>query len=270
VSWVVALVPLLGIVWHVAGMPGTVLVGVQCAVLVHAGILLWIAHAAHVRIRPPAATFALAWGAGVAAPAAALANDLVQARIGAIGSSFGVTGVPALEEAAKAAVLFAVIALWPGELRGLRAGLVLGGLVGLGFAAAENVEYFLVARVQDGAQGLVRAIAIRGLLEGAVHPVFTATTGAALGFARVATGRRALPGIAGFAAAVAQHAVWNGVASPSVSGILCNGVGPGGACRGDPDMYRLLVVVPAVVGAALAPGIVTLAALARGVRPNPP
>jgi hypothetical protein len=84
-----------------------------------------------------------------------------------------------------------------------------------------------------------------------VHPVLTASAGAGAR-TRVARGR-AVPGVLGFVAAVGQHVLWNGVASPAVNGILCNGIAPGGACRGEPDVYRLVVTVPAVVAAALTP-----------------
>jgi RsiW-degrading membrane proteinase PrsW (M82 family) len=263
IGWIVAVVPLVGIAWHVAGTPGTVVLGALFSVLVYVGLLLWIAHAGHVRIRPALATFALVWGAGVAAPAAALVNDLLQARLEPGGWLLSVTCAPALEEATKAGVLLALIALWPAEVRGLRAGILIGSFVGLGFGLAENIGYFLLARVQEGPLGLARAIAIRGLLEGPVHPMFTATTGAGFGAARATARRRTLLGFLGLVAAVAQHALWNGVASESVSGILCNGIGPSGACRGSPDMYQLFVVVPLVVAAALAPGVLTLVALAR-------
>ena len=262
-GWILALAPLAGIAWHVAGTPSTVVLGALFPALCHLGLLLWIAHATHLRLRPPLAVFALVWGAGVAATAAALVNDLLQARLGTGGWPLTVTGVPALEEAAKAGVLVALIALWPTEVRGLRAGIVIGGFIGLGFGVAENVGYFLLAGVQEGPAGLVRAIAIRGFLEGAVHPVFAASTGAGFGVARAMGRHRALRGFLGFGAAVAQHALWNGVASPAVSGILCNGIGPSGACRGSPDIYQLFVAVPLVVSAALAPGVLTLAALAR-------
>ena len=145
----------------------------------HLALLVWIARSAHVRVRPPSAVFALVWGAGVAAPAAALVNDLLQVGLGT-GWPLTVMSVPALEEAAKAGVLLALIGLWPTEVRGLPAGIVVGGLIGLGFGVAENVGYFLLARVQEGPAGLARAIAIRGVLEGAAHPVFTASTGAGL------------------------------------------------------------------------------------------
>ncbi len=262
-GWILALAPLAGIAWHVAGTPGTIVLGALFPALCLVGLFLWIAHAARVRIRPPLVLFALVWGAGVAAPAAALVNDLLQARLGTEGWPLVVIGGPALEEAAKAGVLLALIALWSTEMRGLRAGIVIGGLIGLGFGVAENVGYFLLARVQEGPVGLVRAIAIRGFLEGAVHPLFAASAGAGFGVARATARPRALPGLLGFGAAVAQHALWNGVASPAVSEILCNGIGPGGACRGNPDVHQLFVAVPLVVAAALAPGVLTLGALAR-------
>jgi RsiW-degrading membrane proteinase PrsW (M82 family) len=228
------------------------------------GLLLCIARCSRVRLRPQVVAFALVWGAGVAAPGAGLVNDLLQRYSEAAEWLLTVTGVPAVEEAAKATILLVVIAVWPTEVRGVRAGIVAGALVGFGFGFAENVGYFLLAGVQEGRAGLVRAIAVRGFLEGAVHPVFSASTGAGLGVKRAtATNRgRLRPALVGFGAAVAQHAVWNGLASPAVSGILCNGVGPSGACRGSADPYRLFVAVPLVVAAALAPGVMTLAALA--------
>jgi len=251
---VLALGPLAAFAWQAAGTPGSVVVGVAVAAVCHLVVVAWIAHAAHVRLPAWAVVFAVAWAAGVAAPAAAATNELLQARV----AGWPLGGAPLVEEAVKAAVVLSVLGFT--EIRGVRAGIVIGALVGLGFAVTENLGYFLVARLQDGPAGLVRAIAIRGVVEGAVHPVLTASTGAGLGVA-MARGR-VLPGVLGLAAAVGQHAVWNGVASPAVSGILCNGIGPGGACRGDPGVDRLLVV-PAVVAAALTPGLVGLLVLAR-------
>jgi protease PrsW len=239
-----------------------VLVGAVLPGLGYAVLLLWIARAARVRVRPAVVAFALVWGAGVAAPVASLANALLQAR----GWSLALVGVPPVEEAAKAAVLVALVLFWRTAVRDVRAGIVLGGLVGLGFAQLENLGYLLLARVQDGPAGLLRAIAVRGILEGAVHPVFTATTGAGLGAAL--TRRRVAPGLFGFAAAVTQHALWNGVASGAVNAVLCNGVTPTGACRGNPDAAHIILTVPFVVAASLAPGIIALTALARSANPR--
>jgi protease PrsW len=251
---VLALAPLAGFAWQAAGTPGSVVVGVVLAALCHLVLIAWIARAEGVRLPASVALFAVVWGAAIAAPAAAAANEVLQTRV----AGWPLGGAPVVEEAVKAAVLLVVLGL--AEVRGVRTGIVIGALVGLGFAASENLGYFLVARVQDGPAGLVRAIAIRGVVEGAVHPVLTASTGAGLGIATA--GGRVLPGVLGFVAAVAQHALWNGLASPAVSGILCNGVGAGGACRGDPDVYHL-VAVPLVVATTLAPGAVGLVLVAR-------
>jgi RsiW-degrading membrane proteinase PrsW (M82 family) len=261
VGWVLAFAPVAAFVWVVAGTPVAVALGVLVAALFYAGVLTWVAHAVRVRVRAPAAVFALVWGAAVAAPVAAALNDVLQARFSGAEWRLAVAGAPVIEEAAKTGVLLALTMLWSTDLRGVRSGIVIGGIVGLGFGVAENVGYFLLARVQDGPMGLARAVMVRGFLEGAVHPIFTASAGAGIGVATV--GRRALPAWVGFGAAVAQHALWNGAASPAVSRILCNGTGPSGACRGDPDVYQLVVLVPLVVAVTLAPGLVGLAVVAR-------
>jgi protease PrsW len=261
--WLLTVAPLAGAAWLAIGTPSVVLLGALLPALGYVALVLWIGYELRTRMSVTVALFAVGWGAGVAAPAAALVNDLLQAQLGTGGWRLPVTGAPVLEEAAKAAALCALIALWPMEARGLRAGLVIGGLIGIGFSLAENIGYFLLAGVQGGPAGLVRAIAIRGFLEGAVHPLFAASTGAGVGAARADAGRRALPALLGFGAAVAQHALWNGLASPTVNDILCNGTGPSGACRGDPDGVQILAIVPLVVAAALAPGVLTLTALAR-------
>jgi len=266
---ILALAPLASVAWHLAGVPRVVVLDATLPTVGYLRLLLWIARRSRVRLRPQMVAFALLWGAGVAAPGAGLVNEVLQRyRAEAAEWLLTVTGVPPVEEAAKAAMLLVVIAVWPTEVRGVRAGIVTGALIGLGFGFFENVGYFLLAGVQEGQVGFVRAIAVRGFLEGAVHPVFSASAGAGFGIRRAtATGRgRLRPALVGFGAAVAQHAVWNGLASPAVSAILCNGVGPSGACRGSADPYRLLVAVPLVVAATLAPGVVTLAALAWRAR----
>ena len=256
-GWILALAPLAGIAWHAAGAPISVVLGALVPAVGYLGVLVWLARRADVPLRTHATAFAVVWAAGVAAPAAAVVNDVVQGLVGAGAPLVSVAAVPAVEETAKAAILVALVAGWRTEVRGLPAGVVAGALVGLGFGFSENVEYFLLARVQEGAGGLARAILVRGFLEGAVHPVFAASTGAGLGRGRLPAA------LAGLSAAVAQHALWNGVASPLVSEILCNGVSPSRACRGSPAAGRLLVAVPIVVATALAPGVLTLAALAR-------
>lgn len=264
-GWIVAVTPLVGMVWYLVGTPGAVVLAAVVPALGYAGLLARIARVACVRLRRPVVLFAVVWGAGVAALAAAPVNDLLQTRFGTGGWLLAVIGVPLVEEGAKAGVLLALVLIWRTELHGVRAGIVIGGLVGWGFSLAENLQYLMLAAVQEGPAGLVRATWVRGFLEGAVHPLFTASTAAGLGIARAAPGgpTPVRASLVGFGAAVVQHALWNGIASRVVTEILCNGVAPGGACRGDPDVLRLLVAVPLVVAAALGPGVVTLTVLAR-------
>ena len=76
-------------------------------------------------------------------------------------------------------------------LRTAREGALLGALIGLGFELVENQHYLTLAAVQAGTAGLVRGVWVRGILGGLKHAVFTAITGAGLGWAREATAMRA-------------------------------------------------------------------------------
>jgi RsiW-degrading membrane proteinase PrsW (M82 family) len=177
-------------------------------------------------------------------------------------------GAPVVEEAAKATALLLVLALRPDALDDVAGGLLVGAFAGLGFALSENLGYFTLAAVQGGPSGLLRATWVRGLLQGFDHAIFTATTGAAIGWGR----RRArgvgvaVRGVAGLAVAIAQHAVWNAVGSRAVTAVLCNAAAPGGACREPPPAPRLLASVALVVAASIGPGVLVLLALLRRAR----
>jgi hypothetical protein len=110
-------------------------------------------------------------------------------------------------------------------------GVVYAAMVGLGFAAMENLEYYGKV-VHEGSQhiGAVSA-ALRGdavsesraavvfifLLRGVfgpfAHPLFTSMTGIGLGLSQVVRGAwRGITPILGYIAAVFLHATWNGAA----------------------------------------------------------
>lgn len=270
-AWILTFAPLIVLVAHTDEMPGSIVLAAAVAALPY----LWLGGAmvrrSGARVRVETALFAFVWGAGVAATIARMTHDWLLA--GAGGHPWlPIAGAPLIEEAAKAGVLLLVTLAWNDALRSVGAGIALGWLTGVGFTIAENVEYFLTARIARGPEGLVHVFVIRGLLQGALHPVFAACMGAALGLARTARSARRQLRIAllGFAAAVMQHAFWNGVASGVVAAILCNGRNPLGACRNDPDPVQLLVVVPLVVVGSLAPaGIGLLVLVRRAVRQAP-
>jgi len=205
------------------------------------------------RVSRGLAAAAFLWGALIAAP--------ISQHLAARWRLDPVATAPLIEEALKAAplVLLAAARVAPFDL------LVAAALAGFGFSAAENVQYMALAAVQGGGLGLARAVYLRGLLQGLNHAVFTGAVAAGLGWARVArtAGMRALAPILGFGAAVGQHALWNGLGSGAVTGVLCNALARGGPCR-DPDAVDLLVWIPLIVTGIIGPG--ALAPLAAAHR----
>ena len=172
-------------------------------------------------------------------------------------------GAPVVEELAKALVLVIVVALGGGGFRGTRDGIVYGALVGIGFAFTENVVYLTFAVLQGGPAGLVRGVYVRALLGGGNHAAFTATTGAALGWAwgRRRPGGMWLVPMLGLAFAMLQHVVWNAVAAAAIQGVLCGPELAGGPCRPEPTDLSLFVLVPSLTAIFIGPGLVTLGAI---------
>jgi RsiW-degrading membrane proteinase PrsW (M82 family) len=200
------------------------------------------------------------WGAAVAAPVAERANALFGA------TAFGpVIWAPLVEETAKALGLVLLVALCPDRLRDARSGIADGALVGFGFALTENIPYHLVAAVQGGTAGLTRAVFVRGVLQGLNHATFTGAFGAGLGLARrlPSRARSAAAPVFGFLFACAQHGVWNGVVSFTITDLLCGTTTAAGACQPTPTAAALYFQVPLLVALFIGPGLVGLAYLAR-------
>ena len=151
-------------------------------------------------------------------------------------------------------------------------GIVYGALAGLGFAATENLGYYTLAALQDGAPGLTRALWLRGLLQGLNHAAFTATVGAAVGWAWGTGGRRparAAIVLVGLGLAVLVHAVWNAVASEAITQVLCGAPTPGAACTPNPAALDLLVTVPILVATFVGPLALVLFAIATRATRTP-
>jgi RsiW-degrading membrane proteinase PrsW (M82 family) len=205
---------------------------------------------------------AFIWGAVAAASFSAVANDALGRWVTEVASEaqtrtlMPMLGGPLVEELAKAAGLVAILVLQPGAIDGLVDGIVCGALVGLGFTIPENVGYLTLAAVQGGAPGLARALWVRGVL------------GAGIGWSRDRCSAWNRTGVVGTAlvAAVVQHIVWNVVASRRVTDALCSPLVVGGPCRDSPDATTLLVSIPLVVVAGLAPGALALSLLVRHTR----
>ncbi len=208
---------------------------------------------------------ALLWGGTVAALGALLVNDFA-GRILANGMVATLIA-PLVEEACKASALVVLLLVWNDAWRDVREGMIYGALVGVGFAATENLGYYVLAAVQDGPPGLARALYLRGVLEGLNHAAFTAMIGAGAGYARGAycafRGARLWVTLSAFLLAVATHALWNLSVSPRITAILCNASQAGGACATAPDAADLLLHVPALIVVFLGPVAALLFVFAR-------
>lgn len=194
-------------------------------VLPLSAVLVWLD-----RMRPQPVWLlvaALLWGALGASYAAIELNDWLATKVGdAFGASVrsAVFIAPWVEEAAKGAVLFAIAWWRRRDLTSVLAGVVYGGLAGVGFAFTENIVYYgqLFQQVKDfkgstavALDAVERLFLWRGVAAPFVHPMFTIMTGIGVGIA-VRTrhpGVRIVAPVAGFLSAVALHMGYNAATS---------------------------------------------------------
>lgn len=159
-----------------------------------------------------------------------------------------ITG-PFIEEGFKALILFTLFMAFRREFDDVLDGIIYGAMVGLGFAFVENVLYGMSA-LEGGLGSVAVLAALRSVIFGLNHSMFTSVTGAALGYARNARGwRRGLVPFLGFLGAWALHAIHNGLNSLSVVDVGAGCLGLIGSIFVD---WAFLVVV--LVVAALAVG----------------
>ncbi len=158
-----------------------------------------------------------AWGATIAAFAAVVLNTIGEAVVSEqLGTEaaeiYGYSiSAPIVEEIAKASVLFGFFLWRRREFNGVVDGIVYAALVGLGFAMTENVLYYGRGAVEEGIVGAVGTFVVRGLMSPFAHPLFTAMTGIGLGIAATTRSRgvRIAAPLAGLAAAILLHSIWN-------------------------------------------------------------
>lgn len=121
---------------------------------------------------------------------------------------------PFTEELAKGAIIFIILHVRKTELDGPTDGIIYAGMVGLGFAFTENIMYYGMA-LNEGAGNLVGTFVMRGIFSPLAHPLFTAATGIALGFAALKrdTAMRWVLPIGGLIVAMILHGAWNGLST---------------------------------------------------------
>ena len=171
---------------------------------------------------------ALMWGALAATLMSLHLNDWFAEQVGdrqVVSARSAVFVAPWTEEVTKGAIVFAFV-LWRRHLfNGVMAGVVLGGLAGLGFACTENVLYYGQFLEAQGDQmftwggGFDQLFLWRGVRAPFVHVLFTMCTGFGVGLAvrYRGTGVRILAPTVGFCVAALLHMGYNAVASLSTS-----------------------------------------------------
>lgn len=165
------------------------------------------------------------WGALVAVFFALILNTIGGVAVTLMtnsvkaGRTFGaVISAPIVEESAKAIILLIFFFFKKDEFDGVIDGIVYAGMVGLGFAMTENIQYYGKAFMEPEV-GLPFVFFLRGALAPFSHPMFTSFTGIGLGLARQSR-NTAIKWIApplGLMAAISMHSIWNG------SGVLFGG-----------------------------------------------
>ena len=159
---------------------------------------------------------AFLWGASGAVFFSLILNSLSAEAIARLGGpaaadlGTAVLAAPLVEETSKGLALV-LLFLWKRhEFDNVIDGILYATMVGLGFATMENVSYYGEA-VLRGPEASRTAFVVRGVLTPFAHPFFTAMTGIGLGVARetIRPGWRVVAPVAGLAAAIFFHALWN-------------------------------------------------------------
>lgn len=131
------------------------------------------------------------------------------------GTLAGVISAPIIEEGTKGAGVVIIMLLLRREFDGVLDGIVYAGVIALGFATVENVLYYGKAFTQEGSEGLLFTMFLRGALSPFVHALFTSMTGIGCGISREShkPAVRVLAPLAGYGAAMFLHSLWNFTAS---------------------------------------------------------
>jgi protease PrsW len=194
--------------------PGVALVGTISAIIpasFYLAVFLWLDR--YDPEPPGKLIFAFVWGAVIAVFISAIANSFVEF---AFGEPWAViVSAPIVEEGAKGLCVLIVVLFFRDDFDSVVDGIVYAGVVALGFATVENIEYYGRSLISGGAGGLVGTLFLRGVLSPYAHVLFTCMTGIGFGIGRE-THNKALKVAApviGYSIAVFLHALWNSLAT---------------------------------------------------------
>lgn len=161
---------------------------------------------------------AFVWGA-VIAVAIALPLEIGMSRLGMSEDWLIAIGAPVAEEFAKGLFLVLTLLRLRRIIDGVLDGLVVSGLVAIGFAAMENVGYYAASylglddtMLYTGPEMATATFIVRGLFSPFAHPLFTSAIGIAMGLAAHRSSRLARWALIalGYVVSVGLHALWNG------------------------------------------------------------
>lgn len=169
---------------------------------------------------------AFIWGATVGVFVALIANTAgaiavaITAGADLAEPAAAVIFAPVFEESVKGFILFVIFFWKKDEFDGILDGIVYAGMVGLGFAMTENIQYYGKAALEGGIQGSLILFILRGAIAPFSHPLFTSMTGIGLGWARQSNSKfvKVVMPVVGLGLAMTLHATWNFTAI--VSGAL--------------------------------------------------
>lgn len=162
---------------------------------------------------------AFAWGALVAVIVSFIINTAIGVGVGSIDPNLGafagaVISAPIFEEGSKGIGVVLLLIFFRKYFDDILDGIVFAGVIALGFATVENVLYYGRAILQGGIPALLVIFVMRGILSPFAHVTFTSMTGIGCGISRESHNKfvRILLPMVGYCAAVALHAIWNGMA----------------------------------------------------------
>jgi RsiW-degrading membrane proteinase PrsW (M82 family) len=162
---------------------------------------------------PETLCFALVWGAAIAVFVSAMLNGIATLALGDLLT--GIVSAPVVEEAAKGLGVLMIAFFFRKDFDSVVDGIVYAGVVALGFATMENVDYYGRSLAEGGPGTLAGTFIVRGILSPFSHVLFTCMTGIGVGVARETHNpavKVAAPMI-GYFGAMFLHALWNTLAS---------------------------------------------------------
>lgn len=190
--------------------------------------LLWLSFWWLDRVEPEPRRYiwaAFLWGA-VIAVALSIGFELLAAKVLDLGDdAMAAIAAPVIEETAKG--LFLLLTFWRARriIDGVLDGIIVAGVVALGFATIENILYYAgtYSEVLDGtfapelpditaSEAATMTFVLRGVFSPLAHPLFTSALGIAFGLAvarRSKTAKTAIV-LTGLVVSMALHALWNG------------------------------------------------------------